>query len=115
MVRKTARKRGPSPPGRQYFISNGTCLYDTSKEALKSLCEGFNYWTGKLTESSFALSLGVIGANWAVFGSVDKIRHNLLAEISMSLVVGSLVVGLFGNWLLGGMLRKRIRYGERGS
>src|SRR6266446_8039542 len=90
-----------------------TGLYETPRAALQSIREDYSYWSGKLTESSFALSLAVIGANWAVFGSVDRIRSNLWSEISLSVVLFSLVVTLFGHWKLGGMLRKRVKYAER--
>jgi hypothetical protein len=87
-------------------------FYKDPQEALRGLGDGFNYWTGKLTESSFALSLAIIAANWAVFGSLDRLLNNLWAEISISAVICSLVVSLFGNWILGGMLRRRIAYAE---
>ncbi len=90
-----------------------TGLYETPRAALQSIREDYSYWTGKLTESSFALSLAVIGANWAVFGSVDKIRNNIWAELSIAAVILSLGIGLIGHWLLGGQLRKRILYAEQ--
>ena len=87
-------------------------LYKDPQDALKTLQEGYLYWTGRLTESSFALSLAVIGANWAVFGSVDRVLSNIWSEVSIAAVILSLVFNLFGNWKLGGMLRKRIAYAE---
>ena len=88
-------------------------LYKDPQDAVKTLQEGYLYWTGRLTESSFALSLAVIGANWAVFGSVDRVLSNPWSEVSIAVVIVSLVINLFGNWKLGGMLRKRIEYAER--
>ncbi len=66
-----------------------------------------------MTESSFALSLALIGANWAVFGSVDRLRSNIWAEMSIAAVILNLVISLIGNWWLGGLLRKRVEYAEQ--
>jgi hypothetical protein len=52
------------------------------------------------------------GANWAVFGSFDKIRNNICAELSIAAVLLTLVTSLIGHWYLGGQLRKRIAYAE---
>lgn len=103
-----APRSPPVPPD-----TAGELLYETPASAVRAIHEGYLYWTGRLTESSFALSLAVIGANWAVFGSVDRIRSNVWSEISLSIVVFSLVVSLFGNWKMGGMLRRRIDYAEQ--
>jgi hypothetical protein len=69
-----------------------TSLYSTPEAALSSIRDDYLYWTGKLTESSFALSLAVIGANWAVFGSVDKVLNNIWAELSIAAVILSLLL-----------------------
>ena len=88
-------------------------LYSSPQDAVKSLKDDYFYWTGKVTESSFALSLAVIGANWAVFGSVDKLLNNLWAELSVAAVILTLVISLLGNAWLGRLLRQRIAYAER--
>jgi hypothetical protein len=106
----------PTPVGQPTGSSQGqplTSLYSTPEAALSSIRDDYLYWTGKLTESSFALSLAVIGANWAVFGSVDKVLNNIWAELSIAAVILSLVVGLIGNGWLGGLLRQRIEYAEQ--
>jgi hypothetical protein len=90
-----------------------TGLYESASAALKSIAKDYSYWTGKLTESSFALSLGIIGANWAVFGSFDKVRHNRWAERSLAAVLLTLVISLIGHWCLGEALRRRIAYAEK--
>jgi len=87
-------------------------LYESPQDKAKSLHDDYLYWTGRLTESSFALSLAVIGANWAVFGSVDRVLSNPWSEASIAAVIVSLVINLFGSWKLGGKLRKRIEYAE---
>jgi hypothetical protein len=96
-------------------LQPATGLYASPQEALKSISDGYSYWTSKLTESSFALSLAVIGANWAVFGSVDKVLNNICAELSIVAVILSLVISLIGHWYLGGQLRKRIAYAEENT
>jgi hypothetical protein len=93
--------------------ASANSLYKDPQDALKTLQEGYLYWTGRLTESSFALSLAVIGANWAVFGSVDRVLNNCWSEVSIAAIILSLVLNLFGNWKLGGMLRKQIAYAEK--
>jgi hypothetical protein len=90
-----------------------TALYSSPEEAVRSLKDDYFYWTGKLTESSFALSLAVIGANWAVFGTVDKILTNIWAELSIAAVILSLIVSLIGSGWLGRLLRQRIKYAEK--
>jgi hypothetical protein len=88
-------------------------LYSNPQDAVKSLKDDYFYWTGKVTESSFALSLAVIGANWAVFGSVDKLLTSLWAELSVAAVILNLVISLLGNAWLGRLLRQRIAYAEQ--
>jgi cell division septation protein DedD len=87
-------------------------LYSNPQEAVKVLKDDYSYWTGKLTESSFVVSLAVIGANWAVFGSVNKILENSWAKWSMAAVILSLVLSLIASWLLGELVRGRIEYAE---
>ena len=94
-------------------LQPATGLYENPQAALKLIQDDYHYWTGKLTDSSFALSLAVIGANWAAFGSIDKVLNNTCAEISIAAVILSLVFSLIGNWYLGGLLRKRIAYAEQ--
>jgi hypothetical protein len=88
-------------------------LYSSAQDAVKSLKDDYFYWTGKVTESSFALSLAVIGANWAVFGSVNKLLSNFWAELSVATVILNLVISLLGNAWLGRLLRQRITYAEQ--
>ena len=53
-----------------------------------------------------------IGANWAVFGAVDRVLENIWSELSIVSVVVSLAIGLLGAWKLGGLLRQRVFYAE---
>ena len=89
-----------------------TGLYETPRDALKSVRDDFSYWTGKITKTSYGLSIAIIGANWAVFGSANKLLINVWAELSIAAVIATLGISLIGYWYLGGQLRKRIAYAE---
>lgn len=76
-------------------------LYATSNDALKAVRDDYLYWTGKLTEASFQLSVGIIAANWAVFGTKDAIIENLFSRGSISVVVLSLGISLIAAKVMG--------------
>jgi hypothetical protein len=80
---------------------------------VKAVREDFLYWTGRLTDSSFQLSLAIIGANWAVFGSVEKILSNVYAKRSLGVVIASLALNLIGAKWMGDMHRRRIDYASK--
>lgn len=90
-------------------------LYGDAGAALRKICESFEYWTEKITESSFAATFAVIGANWAVFGSFRGIRANACSIWSVAVVLLGLALNLLGQWLLGEMLRRRVSYAEEDS
>ena len=102
----------PNEPGASPNQSETGHLYETPSDALKAVHEDYHYWTGKLTESSFELSVAVIGANWAVFGSLAGILDNLCAQASISTVIVGLGINLVGAKWLGEMHRERIAYAE---
>lgn len=87
-------------------------LYQDPAAALQGLVDSYYYWGEKLTDSSFALSLAVIGANWAVFGSVDQIRGNIWAELSIASILLSLAINLIGMKRLAEAHLKQIEYAE---
>lgn len=89
-----------------------TGLYATPEEALKKVSSEFEYWTGKLTETSLQMCYALIGANWVVFGSVNGILHNGWAKFSLVMVLFALGTNVIGAWILSEYLRKRIGYGE---
>lgn len=64
--------------------STNDVLYQNPNDALKAVREDYLYWTGKLTDTSWQLSYAIIAANWAVFGSVDKLLGNLWSKLSVS-------------------------------
>jgi hypothetical protein len=85
-------------------------LYASSAEGLGAVRDDFLYWTGKLTDSSFEFSLALIGANWAAFGSVQKLLTNGWARASLALVIASLALSLVGARLMGELHRHRVAY-----
>jgi hypothetical protein len=79
---------------------------------LKAVREDYLYWTGKLTETSLQLAYAVLAANWAVFGSVDKILTNFWSKLSVALVVVGLGLIVAGAKWMGELHQKRIDYAE---
>ena len=100
-------QREPSHDGKQ--IS----LCPTPVDALKALNDDYYYWGTKLTDTSFALSLAVIGANWAVFGSLDRILENTLSKWSILTILLSFGISLAGFLVLAELHRYRIIYVEQ--
>jgi hypothetical protein len=99
------------PVGDPKVLQHG--LYKNAWDAENSIKEDYQAWTGKLTDSSFQLSLGLIGANWAAFGgSVKTILSNSWAKSSLGLVIVSLALGLLGTKWMSESLRRRIDYAD---
>lgn len=90
----------------------GGPLYANPQEALKAVRDDFHYWSAKLTDSSFTLSAAVIGANWAVFNSVDKILGNPWAKWSVAVVIFSLGINLLGVKVMSERLRAQMEHAE---
>ena len=87
-------------------------LYAQGPEALKAVRDDYLYWTGKLTETSVQLSYAVLGANWAVFGSVDGILAHFWSKVSVFLIVLSLALSVLGAKVMGEKHLERINYAE---
>jgi len=100
----------PNEPVASLSTTGG--LYATPNEALKAVREDFLYWTGRLTETSLQLSYALIAANWAVFGSVEKLLNNLWAKLSIILVVIGLGLSVAGAKWMSELHRERIDYAE---
>ncbi|MGA3106863.1 MAG: hypothetical protein ABSD53_20455 [Terriglobales bacterium] len=97
----------PPPSGRQK-----NTLYASPDEALKKVSSEFEYWTGKLTETSLQMCYALIAANWLVFGSVNGILASEWAKFSLLSVMIALAVSVVGAWILSEALRQRVEYGE---
>jgi hypothetical protein len=80
--------------------------------ALEAVRSDFNYWSEKLTDTSLQLSFAVIAANWAVFGSVNKVLENDWAKYSLFLVLLSLGISLAGSKWMSELHRVRYEYAE---
>lgn len=88
-------------------------LYTGPEEATKALSDAFNYWTQRLNDSSFNLSIAIVGGNWAAFGGVaNKVLSNPWAKASLLLVVAGLAIGLLGAKIMGDRNGKRVDYAE---
>src|SRR5689334_22277255 len=87
-------------------------LYESPTEALKKVCSEYEYWSGKLTETSLQMCYAVIASNWVVFGSVNGILGNMWAKLSLLMVILALATNIIGAWLLSEQLRTRVEYGE---
>ena len=88
-------------------------LFETAASALGAVREDFHYWTGRLSDTSLQLSYAVIAANWAVFGSVERIGSEPLAELSVACVVVSLGLNVLGAKAMSELLRARVELAER--
>jgi hypothetical protein len=84
----------------------------SSSEALKKVCSEYEYWSGRLTETSLQMCYAVIGANWVVFGSLNGIFGNPWAKFSLLMVILALATNIVGAWMLSEALRKQVEYGE---
>jgi hypothetical protein len=87
-------------------------LYRTPSDAVREVQTSYRTWTGQLTQRSYELSTAVIVANWATFGSINPLLSNTWAKASIGVVVGGLVVTIFGTWLMSEWLKDRIDYAE---
>lgn len=89
-----------------------TGLYASPDEALKKVSIEYEYWTGKLTETSLQMCYALIGANWVIFNSVNGILRNGWSKWSLVMVLLALGSNVVGAWILSEFLRNRIGYGE---
>jgi len=87
-------------------------LYATPDEALKKVSSEYEYWSGKLTETSLQMCYAIIGANWAVFGTVTGISHNIWSKLSLGMVMVALGSNVVAALRLSESLKKQMDYGE---
>jgi hypothetical protein len=99
-------------PSKKADATEDDRLYKSPGEALKKVTSEYEYWSGKLTETSLQMCYALIGANWVVFGSLNGILNNAWAKMSMLMVILALGANIVGAWLLSESLRKRVEYGE---
>jgi hypothetical protein len=89
--------------------------YENSAAALKAVESEYQYWSGKLTESSFQLCVAIIAANWAVYQDVDRLRANPYAIWSICLVVATLAISLLVSKRMSEAHREQCEYAEKES
>jgi hypothetical protein len=87
-------------------------LYRDPPDGLKAVIDGYQYWTGRLTETSAQMSYAVIAANWIVFGSVHVILSNVWSKLSLLSVLLTLATSVIGTWLLCEGHRRQGQYGD---
>ena len=87
-------------------------LYESAGDALKAVRDDYLYWTEKLTDTSLQLSYAVIAANWAVFGTVDKLLGSFWAQLSLGLVILTLLFAVFGAKRMGELHRNQVDHAE---
>ncbi len=105
-------KVGNAPPDRS---SNAANLYASPGEALRKVAIEYEYCSGKLTETSLQMCYALIGANWAVFSSLNGVLQNSWAKWSLFMVIGALASNIVGAWFLSEFLKQRVAYGENDS
>jgi hypothetical protein len=86
--------------------------YNDESDAIKELESEYQYWSGKLTESSFQLCIAILAANWAVYQDVNKLRENSYAVWSICLVIATLVISLLVAKRMSEAHRERCEYAE---
>ena len=74
--------------------------YSDATNALATLGRDFNYWSQKLTDSSWQMCLAVIAGNWAYYGSIDAIMKSRWALISLALIFASLAAALLFSFVM---------------
>ena len=84
-----------------------TLAYQNPAEGLKKIQTDYEYWTRTLTRGSFELSVALIAANWAVFGTVDHVLNNPWSKGSVFLVVVNVAINLLGALVMSDLLRRQ--------
>jgi len=87
-------------------------VHETQQKALEKVGSEFEYWSGKLTETSLQMCYALIGANWVVFGSVGGILNSDLAKWSLLMVMLTLASNVIGTWCLSESIRRRFEWAE---
>ncbi len=86
--------------------------YADPQDALRFLGKRFDSWSLALSDRSLQLSYALVAANWAVFGSQDKILDSTFAKISLGLIVLYLALNLLLTRFIVWLLRRRFAYAE---
>lgn len=95
----------PSESGAPASDEFGQC-YESPAAGLKDLASAYDYWTGKITDSSLQLCLAIVAGNWAVHQNRAALLQNKFALVSLSLVLTALMVNLVGAFVMARLNRK---------
>ena len=99
--------KSPSDP-----IASSGGVHETPQKALAKVGSEFEYWSGKLTDTSLQMCYALIGANWVVFGSVGHILENNYSKLSLLSVLVTLGSNVIGSWFLSESLKSRFEWAE---
>lgn len=86
------------PPGAAAEVIPPEGFFKTPADAYQRVGSEFDYWSGKLTDTSLQMCYALIGANWVVFGSVGNILKSNWAKFSLLSVMLTLAINLWGSW-----------------
>jgi hypothetical protein len=86
------------PAGTASEVAPPEGFYKTPTDAYQRVGNEFDYWTGKLTDTSLQMCYALIGANWVVFGSVGNILKSNWSKFSLLAVMLTLAINLSGSW-----------------
>lgn len=87
-------------------------VHESPQKAMAKVGSEFEYWSGKLTDTSLQMCYALIGANWVVFGSVGQILRDNYAKLSLLMVILTLASNVIGSWYLSESLRRRFEWAE---
>jgi hypothetical protein len=93
-------------------VSDGNGLYNSPQEALKKVSSEYEYWSGKLTETSLQMCYALIAANWVIFGSINGVLKSIWAKSSLVMVMIALGSNVIAALMLSESLKKQMDYGE---
>jgi len=89
--------------------------YASPREALKEVGIAYDYWSGKLTDSSSQMCYAVIAGNWFVYGSIKEIFASGWAMFSLFSVLLTLSVNLIFSYVMAEWMRIRFECAEKNS
>ena len=86
--------------------------YNSAHDAIKDIDDAYNYWSGKITETSTSFALGLIAANWAVYGT-DGLKAELLPRLSVCSALLLLLLSLIQANRMAALHDKQSEYAEK--
>jgi len=86
--------------------------YHDARDALLSLGADYNYWSQRLTDSSWQMCLVVVAGNWAYYGSIEAVMSSWWALASLALIFISLAAALLFSFIMSEVHRKAFYHAE---